>query len=199
MLSTISLILNLNPVPRGWPFTCTNASGWWQILLKHTKLITLLLRNRIFPAMSVNKGCWWLNGEESTCNAKDAGDMSSIPGWEDLQCSCLENPTDRGAWWATVYRVAKSWTWLKQPNTTRSKRGCHNHQRLQPSKVSWWSLRALRKERISALQQPPDLSHSLGEPWETQDMKQESSPRELSPVLKEWFQWAHTLAYIEKH
>ena len=25
-----------------------------------------------------------------------------------LQCSCLENPADRGAWWATVYGVAKS-------------------------------------------------------------------------------------------
>ena len=30
-----------------------------------------------------------------------------------LQYSCLENPIDRGAWWATVHRVAKSWTWLK--------------------------------------------------------------------------------------
>ena len=27
--------------------------------------------------------------------------------------SCLENPMDRGAWWATVHRVAKRWTWLK--------------------------------------------------------------------------------------
>jgi len=27
-----------------------------------------------------------------------------------LQYSCLENPMDRGAWWATVHRVAKSWT-----------------------------------------------------------------------------------------
>ena len=31
-----------------------------------------------------------------------------------LQCSCLENPIDRGAWWATVHRVSMSWTWLKQ-------------------------------------------------------------------------------------
>ena len=29
-----------------------------------------------------------------------------------LQYSCLGNPIDRGAWWATVYGVAKSWTWL---------------------------------------------------------------------------------------
>ena len=31
-----------------------------------------------------------------------------------LQCSCLENPRDGGAWWASVYRVAQSWTRLKQ-------------------------------------------------------------------------------------
>ena len=30
-----------------------------------------------------------------------------------LQCSCLGNSMDRGAWQATVYRVAKSWIWLK--------------------------------------------------------------------------------------
>ena len=29
-----------------------------------------------------------------------------------LQYSCLENPMDRGAWWATVHGVAKNWTWL---------------------------------------------------------------------------------------
>ena len=30
-----------------------------------------------------------------------------------LQCSCLENPRDQGAWWAPVYGVAQSWTRLK--------------------------------------------------------------------------------------
>ena len=29
-----------------------------------------------------------------------------------LQCSCLENPMDRGAWWATVHGVTKRWTRL---------------------------------------------------------------------------------------
>ena len=29
-----------------------------------------------------------------------------------LQCSCLENPMDRGTWQATVHGVAKSWTWM---------------------------------------------------------------------------------------
>ena len=31
-----------------------------------------------------------------------------------LQCSCLENPVDRGAWWAVVHGVAKSRTRLKR-------------------------------------------------------------------------------------
>ena len=51
-------------------------------------------------------------GKESACSAGDAG---SIPGWgsghgNPLQYSCLENLMDRGAWQATVHRVAKSWT-----------------------------------------------------------------------------------------
>ena len=37
-----------------------------------------------------------------------------------VQYSCLENPMDRGAWWATVHRVAKSQTGLKQNHSTRS-------------------------------------------------------------------------------
>ena len=54
-------------------------------------------------------------------NAGDTGDAGSIPGSErsfgegngiPLQYSCLDNPMDRGAWWATVHRVAKSWTRL---------------------------------------------------------------------------------------
>ena len=43
-------------------------------------------------------------------NAGDVRDMGSIPGGEhsnSLQCSCLENPRDGGAWWATVHRVAE--------------------------------------------------------------------------------------------
>ena len=36
-----------------------------------------------------------------------------------LQCSCLENPRDRGAWWAAVYGVAQSWTRLKRQQQQR--------------------------------------------------------------------------------
>ena len=38
-----------------------------------------------------------------------------------LQCSCLENPRDRGAWWAAVYGVAQSQTLLKRLSSSSSK------------------------------------------------------------------------------
>ena len=52
-------------------------------------------------------------------SAGAAGDVGSIPGSgrspeegndNHLQYSCLENPMDRGAWWAAVHGVAKSQT-----------------------------------------------------------------------------------------
>ena len=37
-----------------------------------------------------------------------------------LQCSCLENPRDGGAWWAAVYGVTQSWTQLKWLSSSSS-------------------------------------------------------------------------------
>ena len=37
-----------------------------------------------------------------------------------LQCSCLENPSDGGDWWAAVYGVAQSRTWLKRLSSNSS-------------------------------------------------------------------------------
>ena len=37
-----------------------------------------------------------------------------------LQCSCLENPRDGGAWWAAIYGVAQSWTRLKRLSSSSS-------------------------------------------------------------------------------
>ena len=60
-------------------------------------------------------------GSEVKVSACNVGDLSSIPGLgrspgegngKTLQYSSPENPMDRGAWWATVHGVAKSWTWL---------------------------------------------------------------------------------------
>ena len=65
-------------------------------------------------------------------NVGDTGGMNSDPGWgrspgggngNPLQYSCLGNPIDRGACWATVHGVAKSWTRLST----------HAHTHLDPS------------------------------------------------------------------
>ena len=61
----------------------------------------------------------WLSSKQSTCNAGNTGLIpvsGRSPGagyGNPLRYSFLENSTDRRAWWATVHRVAKSWTWLK--------------------------------------------------------------------------------------
>ena len=69
---------------------------------------------------------FWLSDKESACSAGDAGDAGSVPGLgrspggghgNPPQYSCLENPMDRGAWWATVHGVAKSRTRLERPST----------------------------------------------------------------------------------
>ena len=43
--------------------------------------------------------------------------------WQPLQCSCLENPRDRGAWWAFVYGVAQSRTRLMRLSSSSSTAG----------------------------------------------------------------------------
>ena len=60
-------------------------------------------------------------GSDIKASASNAGDLGSIPGSgrspgegnsNPLQYSCLENPTDGEAWWATVHGVTKSRTRL---------------------------------------------------------------------------------------
>ena len=66
-----------------------------------------------FPAIGAG-------GKEPTCQCRrqrcefDPGLGRSFGGvhGSPLQYSCLENPMDRGAWWATVLRVARSQKWL---------------------------------------------------------------------------------------
>ena len=53
------------------------------------------------------------DGKESACPAGDPGSIPELGKSGDgsgypLQYSCLVNPMDRGAWWATVYGIAKS-------------------------------------------------------------------------------------------
>ena len=70
---------------------------------------------------TVQKYLGFPGGSEVKVSASNAGDLGSIPGsgrspgegnGNPLQYSCLENPMDGEAWWATVHRVEKSRTRL---------------------------------------------------------------------------------------
>ena len=112
VLSTVYLILSIKILLAGFlllsniyyfcycfPFTCTRG-----------KILS-------FPSGA--------RGKEPACQCRRLTEVGSIPGWgrspggangNPLQYSCLENPMDRGAWWATVCGVAKSRTGLSIPH-----------------------------------------------------------------------------------
>ena len=67
-----------------------------------------------------------------SANAGDISDVGSITGWgrspggghdNPLQCSCLENPMDRGAWW-TSWGVSLG----SQRHTTETTQHAHTHR-----------------------------------------------------------------------
>ena len=66
------------------------------------------------------------DSRESACSVGDPGSIPGVgrsPGEENgnpLQYSCLGNPTERGAWWATVPEVTKSQTQLNDFTFTHS-------------------------------------------------------------------------------
>ena len=96
-----------------------------------------------------------------------------------LQYFCLENPIDRGAWWATVHRVAKSWTRLKRLSThtcslalelAKEREMVSGDCRL-PGRRGWWvgSLSELHSRKATPfpswhrIQIQKLKSHSLGQ------------------------------------
>ena len=73
--------------------------------MKQVNINTVNMDTLGFPGGSV--------GKESICSAAELG-LITVLGRSpaDLQYSCLENSTNRGAWWATVHKVIKSRTRL---------------------------------------------------------------------------------------
>ena len=88
-------------------------------IVKETKPGSLILKNDLF---SVSYSIWAsLVAQRLKHLPCNAGDLGLIPGsgrspgegnGNPLQYSCLENPMDGGAWWATVHGVTKSQTRL---------------------------------------------------------------------------------------
>ena len=94
--------------------------SWWRSLDHVSRSVFLAVYSVPLIGMSVFMPTGFLSGsagEESAFNAGDTEDADSIhvlrrsPGEGNgnrVQYSCLWNPLDRGAWWATVQKVTKS-------------------------------------------------------------------------------------------
>ena len=82
------------------------------------------------------------------------------PSGNPLQYSCLENPTDRGAWWAAVRGVAKSRTWLDNFSFTFHFHALEKEMAAHSSVLAW---------RIPGMVEPGGLpsvgSHRVGHDW----------------------------------
>ena len=90
--------------------------------------------------------------QKAKASAYNSGDLGLIPGLgrfpgegngNPLQYSCLENPMDGGAWWATVHGVAKSQTRLSNFNFTFSLLGFSSWRLL------WMQITSSRAQRLS--------------------------------------------------
>ena len=91
-------------------------SGWWGTsfcLFFHfcTKVKMWYLKCGSHSAIT----SYW-SSESQSCDITGEGNGNP------LQYSCLENPRDQGAWWAAVYGVAQSRTWLKLLSSSRHHR-----------------------------------------------------------------------------
>ena len=97
----------------------------------------------------------WLTGKDP-----DAGTDGEGNG-NPLQCSCLENPRDRGAWWAAVYAVAQSRTWLKRLSSSSSPSHQEPYTSLLASSIRGQTEEARRTTVPQWLKQKPHYRKSF--------------------------------------
>ena len=96
----------------------------------------------------------------SPCSHKELTWLSGEGNGAPLQCSCLENPMDGGAWWATVHGVAKSWTRLSDFTFTFHFHVLEKEMATHSSVLAW---------RIPGTGEPGGMpsmgSHRVGHDW----------------------------------
>ena len=135
----------------------------------------------------VSFGSWWWIG-------KPGREGSGTP----LQYSCLENPMDRGAWWAAVHGVAKNRTRLSNFTFTFHFHALEKEMATQSSVLAW---------RIPGMGEPGGLlsmgSHRVGHDWSDLAAAAAGKPGVLqsmgsqSPTwLSDWTDWLWLLRYF---
>ena len=118
------------------------------LLLRLLCVIQLPWRTAIACCCSVVKSCLTLH-DPMDCS------MSGFPVPHHLQCSCLENPRDGGAWWAAIYWVAQSQTWLKWLSSSSTISLVQSLSRVRLLAVPW----------TGAYQAPPSMGFLREEYW----------------------------------
>ena len=93
-----------------------------------------------------------------------------------LQYSCLENPRDGGTWWAAIYWVAQSWTWLSDFTFTFHFHALEKEMATHSSVLAW---------RIPGTGEPGGLqslgSHRVRHDWS--DLAVAAADMQMTPPL----------------
>ena len=106
-----------------WSWSSSTLTTWGEELKLNGKDSLMLGKTEGKGRSRQQRMRWFDSIIESACNAGDLGSISRLersPGEGNgysLQYSCLESSMDRGDQSVIVYRVAKSWTWLRDCTT----------------------------------------------------------------------------------
>ena len=105
---------------------------WYFLDCLHKSVVYLLIFTSSASLCTIWLALWMFGGSSGSvvknplANAGDTGSTSGLGGFpgegtgNPLQYSCLGNPLDRGAWWAIVHEVTKSWTWFSNWTITNN-------------------------------------------------------------------------------
>ena len=103
------------------------------------------------------KGCssWGRWGSDTTERLLFHFSLSCIGegNGNPLHCSCLENPRDGRAWWATVYGVAQSRTWLKRLSSSTSTTNIITLRSKDLIQIWQWNKKLYRQTKAKRIQQ----------------------------------------------
>ena len=102
----------------GWSFSETRGEHSWTDMSWHRRAWNCVSPVSFLPSLG------WSSRESDTTERLHFHSSLSCIGegnGNPLQCSCLENPRDGGAWWAAVYGVAQSRTRLNRLSSSSSR------------------------------------------------------------------------------
>ena len=110
------VVLGCSPVNQAQTASPPSTKSQWGLMADDGKQLTLWIKEQKEQHSSSGREAPAQESRFKLSIRRSPGEGDGNP----LQYSCLENPMDRGAWWAIVYGVTKSLTWLKGLSTHES-------------------------------------------------------------------------------